>query len=169
MKHLIAVSSKVNARLNACKIGLSRIGNSVGVERKVKDEEEDDDDEDEEEEEAVGGGVSVGDDSTLNEEDDTTRGRQKEDRKNERNEAKKRERNELLARAIEKTEKRWLGNNHRGDVKLTGNVFWRPLPHVVGTASFYQDSTLGLANAVNPNPERFGPYISSTDDDDSSG
>ena len=82
MKHLIAVSSKVNVRLNACKIGLSRIGNSVGVERKVEDEEEDEDEEDEEEEEAVGGGVSVGDDSTLNEEDDTTRGRQKEDRKN---------------------------------------------------------------------------------------
>ena len=57
MKHLIAVSSKVNVRLNACKIGLSRIGNSVGVERKVEDEEDDDDEEDEEEEEAVGGGV----------------------------------------------------------------------------------------------------------------
>ena len=50
---------------------------------------------------------------------------------------------------------------------MTGNVFWKPLPHVVGTASFYQDSTLGLANAVNPNPERFGPYISSTDEDES--
>ena len=142
------------------------MGNSFGVERKVEDAVVVDDDDDDvndvnDDDETVERG-ELGDSSDDDDDDDND-----DDDKKREEIAAKRERNEHLERAIRKTEKRWLGNNHRGDLKLTGNVFWKPLPHVVGTASFYQDSTLGLANAVNPNPERFGPYISSTDEDES--
>lgn len=37
-------------------------------------------------------------------------------------------------------------------LKLIGNRFWRPLPHVIGTQEFYQDDTLGIdpARAIAP-------------------
>ena len=37
MKHAESIAEKVCVRLNACKIELERMGNSIGVERKVED------------------------------------------------------------------------------------------------------------------------------------
>ena len=51
MKHLHSISEKVNVRLNACKIGLGRMGSSIGVERKVEDVSSDEEEEEEESEE----------------------------------------------------------------------------------------------------------------------
>lgn len=51
MKHLHSISEKVNVRLNACKIGLGRMGSSIGVERKVEDVSSDEEEEEEEESE----------------------------------------------------------------------------------------------------------------------
>ena len=53
MKHADSIAEKVNVRLNACKIELERMGNSIGVERKVEDvvvvvDDDDDDDDDDE-------------------------------------------------------------------------------------------------------------------------
>jgi hypothetical protein len=169
--HLENCAMKVSSRLNVAKVALNVCGNTQYLERKIllttektsstskEGDIDDDSDSDDLEDLKEDGDFSVrlGD---LNDDEF------EEDYDKEAKREWRQRRNAQLMEAIRLTEKRWLGKNALGDLKLTGNVFWKPLPHVVGTAQFYQDSTLGLSSLVNPNPQRYGPYISSTDDDD---
>ena len=70
--------------------------------------------------------------------------------------------------AVDAIRGRWA-ETRDGGLALTGNKYWRPLPSVIGTTAYYHDESCGLDPylASNPNPERWGPYISSDDDDSS--
>lgn len=70
--------------------------------------------------------------------------------------------------ALDAIRGRWA-ETRDGGLALTGNKYWRPLPSVIGTTAYYHDDSCGLDPYVasNPNPERWGPYLSSDDDDSS--
>ncbi|OUS45338.1 hypothetical protein BE221DRAFT_76866 [Ostreococcus tauri] len=70
--------------------------------------------------------------------------------------------------ALEATRGRWA-ETRDGGLALTGNKYWRPLPAVIGTTAYYRDESCGLDpfEAKNPNPARWGTYISSDDEDSS--
>lgn len=74
----------------------------------------------------------------------------------------------VAQKALDAIRGRWA-ETRDGGLALTGNKYWRPLPTVIGTTAYYHDESCGLDPfvATNPNPERWGPYISSDDDDSS--
>jgi len=74
----------------------------------------------------------------------------------------------IAKKAMEAIRGRWA-ETRDGGLALTGNKYWRPLPAIIGTTAYYHDESCGLDPylASNPNPERWGPYISSDDDDSS--
>ena len=75
---------------------------------------------------------------------------------------------EAARRAMEAIRGRWA-ETRDGGLALTGNEHWRPLPAVIGTTAYYHDESCGLDPKVakNPNPARWGTYISSDDEDSS--
>ena len=75
---------------------------------------------------------------------------------------------EAARRAMEAIRGRWA-ETRDGGLALTGNKHWRPLPAVIGTTAYYHDESCGLDPKVakNPNPARWGTYISSDDEDSS--
>jgi len=70
--------------------------------------------------------------------------------------------------ALDAVRGRWA-ETRDGGLALTGNKYWRPLPVVIGTSAYYRDESCGLDpfEAKNPNPARWGVYISSDDEDSS--
>lgn len=75
---------------------------------------------------------------------------------------------EVARKAMDAIRGRWA-QTRDGGLALTGNKYWRPLPAVIGTMAYYSDESCGLDPFVakNPNPARWGEYISSDDDDSS--
>ena len=75
---------------------------------------------------------------------------------------------EVARKAMDAIRGRWA-QTRDGGLGLTGNTYWRPLPAVIGTMAYYGDESCGLDPFVakNPNPVRWGEYISSDDDDSS--